>query len=132
MNDAEQIITQVTLEDTYVLNPSREKVSLFKLMCMDAVPYYTAPEGERHAIERTLYGDWYWISEDMTQRVKVVGYSFECFNTYIYSMLFLKIKDFPTYCISNVFSKEQQRYYLSPQENAIKIKRGCQLPMVCL
>ena len=129
-DEAERIITNVALEDTYVLNPSREKVSLFKLMCMDAVPYYAAPEWERHTVERTLCGEWYWVSEDMTQRVKIVGYSFECFNTYIYSMLYLKLKDFPTYCVSNVFSNEQQRYYLSPQKTAIKLQGCRRLPTI--
>lgn len=131
-NEAEQIITKVALEDTFVLNPRREKVSLFKLMCMDAVPYYTAPEGERHAVERTLYGDWYWISDDMTQKIKIIEYSFECYNTCVSSMLYVKIKDFPTYCVSNIFSKEQQRYYLSPQKTAIRLRGGHRLPIVCL
>lgn len=132
LNEAEQIITKVALEDTYVLNPKREKVSLCNLMCMDAVPYYNAPEGERHAVERTLCGDWYWISEESGQKIKVNGYSFECYNTSVSSMLHLTIPNFPTYCIVNLFSKEQQRYYLSPQDNAIRLRNNYRLPTICL
>ncbi|MBE6981552.1 MAG: restriction endonuclease [Ruminococcaceae bacterium] len=132
MDEAEQIITNVAIEDAYVLNPIKEKVSLFKLMCMDAVPYYTAPEWERHEVERRLCDDWYWVSEDMGQRIKIVEYSFECFNTCVSSMIHVKVKDFPTYCVLDIFSKEQQRYYLSPQKNAIRLESNRQLPMVCL
>ena len=94
--------------------------------------HYTAPEGERHAIERTLYGEWYWVSDDSTQKIKVKAYSFECYNTCVFSMLYLTIPNFPTYCITNVFSKEQQRYYLSPQKTAIRLQGCRRLPTVYL
>lgn len=132
MTEVERIITEVALEDTYLLNPKAERVCLLKLMCMDAVPYYTAPEGERNAVERTLLGDWYWISEETSQKIKIIEYSFECYNTCIFSMLYLTIKDFPTFCLKNIFSKEQQYYYLSPQDNAIRLRENRRLPTMCL
>ena len=131
-HEVEHIINGVAFDDTYLLNPNGEKVSMFELMCMDAVPYYTAPEGEHHTVERVLHGSWYWISEGATQKVKVTAYSFECYNTCIFSRLFLKIKDLPTYCVKNIFTQKQQCFYLSPQNNAVKIRENVELPMICL
>lgn len=132
MEELESIIAEVDCVDTKLINPRGEKVSLFELMCMDAVPYYDAPEGERHAVERTLYGDWYWISEESGQKIKINEYSFECCNTCVSSTLYLTIPNFPTYCITNLFTKEQQRYYLSPQKTAIKLQGCRRLPTIYL
>lgn len=132
MHEVERIINGVAFEDTYLLNPNEEKVSLFELMCKDAVPYYKAPEGEHHTVERALCGSWHWISEETTQKIKITAYSFECYNTCIFSKLFLKIKDFPTYCVKNIILKKQQYFYLTPQNNAVKVRENIELPMICL
>lgn len=131
-DEAEQIIAHTTLDNAYVLNPAGEKESLFNLMCSDAVPYYEAPEGKRHVIERKLHGDWFWTSKDNTQKIKIVEYSFECYNTYVSSILYAKVKSFPTYCLSNLFSMEKKRYYLSPQNNAIRLSNNHRLPTLYL
>ena len=67
--------------DITLLNPNTEKVRLYDLMCIDAVPYYDALPNELHTIEKDLYGSWHWITGvEALQLIKISGYKFQCYN----------------------------------------------------
>ena len=67
--------------DITLLNPNTEKVRLYDLMCIDAVPYYDALPNELHTIEKDLYGSWHWITGvEELQLIKISGYKFQCYN----------------------------------------------------
>jgi hypothetical protein len=71
----------LSLDEITLLNPAKESIRLYDLMCIDAVPYYDSPPGERHTIERDLYGSWYLLTRtEELPFIKLVGYKFQCYN----------------------------------------------------
>ena len=108
---ANNSVRNKNLEDIYLLNPLGEKVRIYDLMCMRAVPYYYSPDYECHSIEVPLTGDWYLESEyQRIPWIKIVAFKYVCYNTSCQSTLALARKDFPNYIITDLTSGKEHQY----------------------
>lgn len=113
-------------EGTELINPKGEKVQLYQMMSIDAIPFYFDCDKVRHKIEKTLEGEWYWVSENgHLPLVKISGYSFECYNLSEYYTLTAKIGDLPHYIISDLTKGKEHIFY--PGSKRIEEKRSIRI-----
>lgn len=97
--------------ETWLINPAGQRVCLQDLLCIDAVPYYWKPDGETFFIEKQLDGYWYWDPElwDGT-KVRITGYSFECYNTSLHFDEEYVLKNIADYIIEDVQKNQIDHY----------------------
>lgn len=108
--------------EIYLINPLKEKVSIYDLMCMRAVPYYYSPDYECHSIEIPLAGEWYLESGNPhIPWIKIVAFKYVCYNTSCQSTLALARKDFPNYIIFDLMREKKHQYNSFKKTIAIDI-----------
>lgn len=106
--DINQALCDITL-----LNPSNEKVRLYDLMCIDAVPYYNTLPDERHTIEKDLYGSWHWITgAEELQLIKISGYKFQCYNKREYIRMEITSHSLANYLVTDLL--ENKSFIFNP------------------
>lgn len=97
--------------ETWLVNPVGGRVCLQDLFCIDAVPYYWEPDGVIFYVEKQLTGLWYWDPELCDGiKVRITGYSFECYNTSSTYYLDLKLSNVADFIISDVLNNKIEHY----------------------
>lgn len=125
-----KLVQKTDLRDVRLLNPGGNEVLLYKLMCMEAVPYYSAPEGEHHKIDKTLSGNWYFVGEDGKPIIKVLGYRFECYNTISYAEVCATLKNLLHVYVQDIIKNSRECCLLLPHGEIKVLKKECVLPTI--
>lgn len=117
------LVSKKDHQTTELINPKGEKVQLYPLMCVDAIPYYFEDDNIRHKIKTELQGQWYWVSEnEHLPLVKISSYSFECYNLSEYCSLEIQLGELPHYIITDL-SKGKEHIFFPRSKKIEESKR---------